>query len=99
MAIRKETSATFWWLIFILAAIIMTALLIYPLHQNKNRKMRELEERKKVLVQKENEAKSLNQQVDQLRNSPEAVEREARDKFRMAKPDEEVITYEQNREK
>lgn len=84
----------FWWILFIIIVSIMTGVFLYPLYQKKKAKSEELESRKQVLTQREAERQKLSDKIDALENSPEAVEREAREKFMMARPGEKVLIYE-----
>lgn len=95
----KGNSATIWWIIFIAVIAVLTALFLYPLYQTKNQRIAELEKQKSILAQKEEEQSELSRKVDLLNNSPHAVEKEAREKFMMARPGEKVLFYEQKEEK
>lgn len=94
MAINKETSKNFWWTLFIVLAMIMSAVFLYPLYKTKNEKLEELEKRKELLLRKEIERENIEKQVNALENSPEAVESEARNKFGMGRKQEKILRYE-----
>jgi cell division protein FtsB len=83
---NKEIDAILSWSLFIAAVIVAAGVFLYPLYQTKKSRMAELEARKKVLVEKERINEQLASKVDALENSPEAVEKEAREKFHMARP-------------
>ncbi|MBE6389255.1 MAG: hypothetical protein E7043_03675 [Lentisphaerae bacterium] len=94
MAINKETSKNFWWTLFIVLAMIMSAVFLYPLYKTKNEKLEELEKRKELLLRKEIERENIEKRVNALENSPEAVESEARNKFGMGRKQEKILRYE-----
>ena len=86
----------FWWILFIVLVSVMTGIVLFPLYKKKNARMMELEIRKQELAKKEAEHQQYSDKVDALENSPESVEREAREKFNMARPGEKVLIYENN---
>jgi cell division protein FtsB len=94
---NKEIDAILSWSLFIAAVIVAAGVFLYPLYQTKKSRMAELEARKKVLVEKERINEQLASKVDALENSPEAVEKEAREKFHMARPGEKVLIYDNNK--
>ena len=96
---KKESVTVIGWILFIVAAAVMCAVFLYPLYQNKSRRLKELDEKKQILAEKEAEHDKLSRDVDLLNNSPQAVEKEAREKFKMARPGEKVLFYEQKEEK
>lgn len=96
---QKRTVSTIWWIVFIAIIAVLTAVFLYPLYQTKKQKITELDKQKQILAEKEREQQELSRQVDLLKKSPQAVEREAREKFGMARPGEKVLFYEQNKEK
>ena len=97
MVKKKESTPVFWWILFIILIAVMTGVFLYPLYQNKKARLTELEKRKKVLVDREKTYSQLSGKVDALENSPDAVEKEAREKFNMARPGEKVLIYDNNK--
>ncbi len=91
MAIHKDTAATLWWIIFIIIVLIMTVLFLYPRYQTRNRKLKELHRQQEILTRKKNEREKLRKKVDDLANSPAAVEKIAREKFGMAREGETIL--------
>ena len=99
MGKNKEIDALLSWSLFIAEVVIAAGVFLYPLYQTKKSRLAELEARKKVLAEKEKVNEQLAAKVDALENSPEAVEKEAREKFHMARPGEKVLIYENNKKK
>ncbi|MBO7328371.1 MAG: septum formation initiator family protein [Lentisphaeria bacterium] len=94
---KKESTPFFWWILFIIIIAVMTGVFLYPLYQNKKARLTELENRKKALAEREKIYSKLSGKVDALENSPEAVEKEAREKFNMARSGEKVLIYDNNK--
>ena len=97
MGKKKESATFFWWLLFLILIAVLTGVFLYPLYQNKKERLPELEDRKKILAEREKVHEELSDKVDALENSPEAVEKEAREKFHMARPGEKVLIYDNNK--
>ena len=97
MGKKKESATFFWWLLFLILIAVLTGVFLYPLYQNKKERLTELEDRKKILAEREKVHEELSDKVDALENSPEAVEKEAREKFHMARPGEKVLIYDNNK--
>ncbi len=97
MGKKKESATFFWWLLFLILIAVLTGVFLYPLYQNKKECLTELEDRKKILAEREKVHEELSDKVDALENSPEAVEKEAREKFHMARPGEKVLIYDNNK--
>ena len=97
MGKKKESATFFWWLLFLILIAVLTGVFLYPLYQNKKERLTELEDRKKILAEREKVHEELSDKVDALKNSPEAVEKEAREKFHMARPGEKVLIYDNNK--
>lgn len=93
---KKNSASIFWWILAVILVAIATGVFLFPLYQNKKAQIAKLDARKKVLMEKEKIHNELSGKVDALENSPEAVEREAREKFNMARPGEKVLIYENN---
>ena len=73
MAINRDTSATLFWVLLIAVTIIMSALFLYPLYQNRKVKFAELEKRKQQLAIREQQHRNISNQVSALENDPGAV--------------------------
>ena len=93
MPLNKDTRRTLLWLLFIVFAAIMTALFLYPRYQLLRENQHKLKHHQEQLARKKTEREKLRMEVDSLKNSPEAVERVAREKYNMAKPGETVMVY------
>lgn len=91
MAIHKDTAATLWWIVFIVVILIMTVLFLYPRYQTRKQKLTELHHQQEILTKRKTEREKLRKKVDDLANSPAAVEKTAREKFGMARPGETIL--------
>ena len=95
MALHKDTRNTLWWLLFIAIAAVMTALFLYPRYQLLRENQQKLKHQNDQLTEKKIEREKLRSEVEALKNSPQAVERVAREKYNMASPGETVMLYPQ----
>ena len=93
MPLNKETRNTLWWLIFIAIAAVLIALFLYPRVQTLRKNRQELKHRQERLAQKKRESEAWRRKVESLQNSPDAVEKEAREKFHRTRPGETVMIY------
>ncbi len=93
MALHKDTRRTLWWLLFIVIAAVMTALFLYPRYQLLRENQQKLKLQNKQLSQRKTEREILRSEVEALKNSPEAVEKVAREKYNMAEPGETIMIY------
>ena len=93
MAISRETTRTVCWVFIIIILAVLCAVLLYPRYKEKQAKITELNSRKATLSQKEQERSQLRGEVDALQNDPGTVERTAREKFHMGRPDEKIVIY------
>ena len=91
MSISKETRKTLWWMLFIVLAAVLTVFFLYPRYQHLRKNQQELKQRRTELAERKIESEKLRKNVDDLKNSKEAVERVAREKFNMARPNETVM--------
>ena len=91
MNVSKDTFSTLCWILVIVVVAILTAVVLGPLYRTKKEKFTQLEQRRGVLALKEKKRDLLREQVDDLKNDPEAVERKAKEKFGMARPGEKVL--------
>jgi len=90
---RKSTVSTY-LLLFVLALIFAAAaVLLLPVYRNYQKKQAELRGLTERLNDKRDESARLKTEVSDLRDSPDAVERVAREKFGLVKPGERVIRY------
>ena len=93
MAINRETRRTVLWVFIIIILAVLSAIFLYPRYKEKQAKIAELNSRKAVLAQKEEERRQLSGEVEALQNDPETVGRVAREKFGMGKDGERVVIY------
>lgn len=90
---RKSTVSTY-LLLFVLALIFAAALvLLLPVYRSYQKKQTELGALTEQLNDRRDESARLKTDVADLRDSPAAVERVAREKFGLAKEGEQVIRY------
>ena len=95
----KENRATFWWVLFIIIAAVMTVLFLMPRYQQLHQEQEKVKKLQNELTELRQENNSLRTKVDNLQNSPAEVERTAREKFNMAHKDETVWISEPDKEK
>jgi len=88
----KLTKMVAWLLL--LAGLLLVGVWYLPLIQQNERMRRENLRLESELQQEKEKAKTLQAQIDALRNDPKTVDRLTRDKLGYAKPDETVIRFE-----
>jgi len=90
---RKSTVSTY-LLLFVLALIFAAAaVLLLPVYRSYQKKQAELGSLTEQLNDKRDESARLKTDVADLRDSPAAIERVARERFGLAKDGERVIRY------
>ena len=91
---RKKTPASNYLLFFILILVVAAAaVLLLPIYREYQKKQHELSELSERLNERKEERAVLNTDVAALQNSPEAVEKVAREKFDLVRDGETVMKY------
>ena len=92
---KKKSSSFVSFLVFILLIIasVITFVLIVPVYSKYKNMERELGELKKKLEKKHAECNRLNRLVNDLRHSPKAAEKVAREKFGLCRKGEVIFKY------
>jgi cell division protein FtsB len=80
------SGAAFLFLVFLIASFFGERGL-FEIYQTQKKKNTLVEEKEKLLAEK----KKLEREIEELKTNPEAVERKAREKLWLMKPDEIVI--------
>ncbi len=92
---KKGGSASNYLLFFFLIPIVAGAFLfLLPVYRDYQKKQIELNRLKEELNTRKEESARLNAEVVGLRQSPEVVEKVAREKFGLVKEGETVVRYE-----
>ena len=88
---RKIVSYFFYLLVALL--VLSSAVLILPVYRKYQKRHEYLAKLKEEAAIKTAESIELNRTVHSLKNSSEAVEKVAREKFGLAAPDEKIMRY------
>ncbi|MBE6398672.1 MAG: septum formation initiator family protein [Lentisphaerae bacterium] len=97
--LSKENRATFWWVLFIIIAVVMTVLFLLPRYKQLHEEQAKVKKLQSELTRLQQENTRLRTKVDNLQNSPAEVERTAREKYNMAQKGETVWISESEKEK
>lgn len=79
--------------IALLLALAAGGLLLLPVYRAKQKKQAELLRLQQIVAEKKAERNTRAQQTEALKNSPAAVEKVAREKYRFAREGETVLQY------
>lgn len=79
--------------LIVLAGLLLLITWYLPGTQQKQRMLKDIQRRDAQIQSEEAAGKDLKTSIDSLRESPQAVERLARDKFGYAKPGETVVRF------
>ena len=93
MANIKRRIITVFLYVVIGTALIAALIFVYPVYMKSREKEEELARQRAVLKNKSAECLKRKKEVNDLRDSPEAVEKVAREKFGLCKEDETVLKY------
>ena len=96
---KKNSFATFVWVFIILLAAAAACYWLLPIKKELHSKQNELQEAKDKLHQLRKEQNAMEQKNHALKTSPAAVEKVAREEFKMVRKDESVIYYTKDAEK
>ena len=80
-----------WLIALAVAALIILKYL--PLIRKNEAMRRELQERQEEVQRLETAATRNQARIESLRNDPRAIERESREQLGLARPDEQVVTF------
>ena len=97
--LNKKNMATFWWILFIIIAAVMTVLFLLPRHHTLQKEQENVKALQSELDKLRKENSRLRTRVDDLQNSPAEVERTAREKYNMSHAGETVWLTEPAQEK
>lgn len=83
------------WFVYIilLAILVLGAIYIFPLHQQLSERNDELERQNRIKSEKQILNNELTAEVNALKSSPDAIEKVAREKYKMVKEDETIMHY------
>ncbi len=95
---KKNSNSPYLFYLAVLLAFFAAAALLLPVYRNYQKKRQELSTLRQTLAEKRNECADLNRQVSALQNSPEAVEKVARENFHYYREGETIYKYPQLRE-
>ncbi|MBO5689088.1 MAG: septum formation initiator family protein [Lentisphaeria bacterium] len=79
--------------ILLLLALAAGGVMLWPVYRAKQKKQAELLRLQQTLAEKKAERNTRAQETEALKNSPAAVEKVAREKFRFAREGETVLAY------
>ncbi|MBE6364092.1 MAG: hypothetical protein E7054_10625 [Lentisphaerae bacterium] len=96
---KKSSFATFVWIFIILLAAGAALYWLLPIKKELRSKQTDLQEAKDKLHQLRKEQNAMEQKNHALKTSPAAVEKVAREEFKMVRKDESVIYYSKDAEK
>lgn len=94
---RKSAAPPYLFYLVIFLAFLAAGALLLPVYRNYQKKRQELNTLKQSLSEKRSECADLNRQVGALQNSPEAVEKVARETFGYCQDGETIYKYPQPR--
>ena len=80
--------------LLVIAALLAVAVWYLPLIKQNERMRSEILRLQQNVATEEETARQIKVQIEALRNDPETVERYAREKLGLARPDETVIRFE-----
>ena len=89
----KSTIRSYLLPIAIVLALLAGAALLLPVYRAKQKKQEELFRLRRTLAEKEAERNARARETEALKNSPAAVEKVAREKFRYAREGETLLEY------
>ncbi|MBE6391784.1 MAG: hypothetical protein E7042_06245 [Lentisphaerae bacterium] len=90
---EKNSLSTFLWVFLILIAAGVAVYLLYPFKQELNEKQLKLQKTKAELHALKKEQNKRQQENQALKTSPAAIEKVAREEFKMVRQGESVIYY------
>lgn len=96
---RKNSSPPYLLYLVVALALLAGAALLLPVYRDYHKKRTELTELKRQLGEKQTENAELTRQAGALQNSPEAIEKVAREKFKLCREGETVFEYPELRAK
>ena len=80
--------------VFFIAAVLVGGLMLLKSWKDLQQMRRRVSDLEDELRKKNNECLELNQNIYDLKTNPNAVEKVAREKFRLCKENEVILTYE-----
>ena len=89
----KNTLRSFLFPIVIALALLAGAALLLPVYRAKQKKQEEMYRLRQTLEEKQAERNDRARETEALKNSPAAVEKVAREKFRYAREGETLLEY------
>lgn len=89
----KSTIKSYLLSVAILLALAAGIALLLPVYRAKQKKQEELYRLRQTLAEKEAERNDRARETEALKNSPPAVEKVAREKFRYAREGETLLEY------
>ena len=90
---KRRSAASFFWYFLLLLLLLGAALLLLPVSRDYQRRRAELERGRDQLAALKEERSLRVAEAAALENSPEAVERVARERFKLVKEGETVMLY------
>ena len=93
--LRKKNSTVSAYLLFLVVLLVVAAaaIMLWPVYQDYRKKQTELNDLNARLNDRREESARLNTEVADLKRSPEAVAKGAREKFGLVGDNESVIRY------
>ncbi len=92
--VRKKKTVSNYLLFFVLLLIVAAAaVLLLPVYRNYQNRQAELNSLNARLAEEKIERARLNREVGGLQNSPDTVEKVAREKFGLVRKGESVLKY------
>lgn len=88
---KTYSNSTIVWFFIILIFIVAGGVLLFPVYKNLRSKQQELRVEQKRLAEKKAELFEKQKQISDLENSPQAVERYARENLKMVRKGESVM--------
>lgn len=96
---EKKSISTFLWVLLILILAGIGLYLLYPVYRDLRDKQNTLQKKEAELHELRKQQNFKQQQNHELRTSPAAVERVAREEFKMVRKGESVVYYSKDAEK
>lgn len=90
---KRRSAASFFWYFLLLLLLLGAALLLVPVARDYQQRQAELERSRSELAELKEERANRVAEASALENSPEAIERVARERFKLVKEGETVMLY------
>ena len=99
MDVKKRKVVSYFFYLLVALLVLSSAVLILPVYRKYQKRYEYLVKLKEEAAIKTAESIELNRTVHSLKNSSQAVEKVAREKFGLAAPGEKIMRYKAKKDK